>query len=108
MSLVTACVTSEHFANNTTSGAMVGTVGASSGNQSQSQSSNDRQTRDQRDILRFMYQTSAKGKGKGYQDWLNSWRQCRATSVNVMANSLEGVLNAFKVFRGCNPILNQS
>ena len=54
---------------------------------------NDRQTRDQRDILRFMYQTQAKGQGKGYQDWLNSWRQCRTNSVNITANSAEGALD---------------
>lgn len=54
----------------------------------------DRQTRDQREILRFMYQTSAKGNGKGYQDWLNAWRQCKSFSVNVNANSLEGALPA--------------
>lgn len=48
------------------------------------------QTREQRDLLRFMYQTSCKGCGKSYQDWIQAWKQCRLLSVNVTANSLEG------------------
>ena len=55
----------------------------------------DRNTRDQRDQLRFMYQTTAKGRGKSYQDWVQSWRQCRQYSVGVDANCLEGPLTAF-------------
>ena len=54
----------------------------------------DRNTRDQRDQLRFMYQTTAKGRGKSYQDWVQSWRQCRQYSVGVDANCLEGPLTA--------------
>ena len=51
-------------------------------------------SRDQRDILRFMYQTTAKGKGKTYQDWVQSWRQCKQLSVGVDANATEGTLAA--------------
>ena len=52
------------------------------------------QSRDHRDILRFMYQTTAKGQGKSFQDWMQSWRQCKQHSVGVDANSPEGTLAA--------------
>eukprot|EP00435_Cladocopium_sp_Y103_P039154 s2367_g10.t1 len=50
----------------------------------------EKQSRNNRDLLRFMYQTTAKGKGKGFPDWLASWKQCRLASVNCDANYLEG------------------
>ena len=45
---------------------------------------------DKRELLRFMYQTTAKGNGKSFQDWLAAWRQCMSLSSRVSANSLEG------------------
>ena len=50
----------------------------------------EKQSRDNRDLLRFIYQTTAKGHGKGFPDWLASWKQCRLASVNCDANCLEG------------------
>lgn len=52
----------------------------------------DRQPRDHRDLLRFMFQTSVKGQGKSFQDWLGTWRLSLRNSEHVQANSLEGVL----------------
>lgn len=46
--------------------------------------------RDQRDVLRFIYQTTAKGQGKSFQDWKQSWRLCLQESSDVQANSKEG------------------
>ena len=53
-------------------------------------------SRENRDLLRFMFQTTAKGGGKGFQDWLESWKQCKQASVNCDANSEEGAMH--KVF----------
>ena len=50
----------------------------------------EKQSRENRDLLRFIYQTTAKGHGKGFPDWLTSWKQCRVASVNCDANCLEG------------------
>ena len=47
-------------------------------------------TRDHRDLLRFMYQTSAKGKGKTYHQWSEEWKSSMAKSRTVHANALEG------------------
>lgn len=43
-----------------------------------------------RDLLRFMYQTSAKGRGKSFQTWNDQWKSCMARSQHVQANSVEG------------------
>ena len=48
------------------------------------------QTRDHRDILRFMYQVSAKGRGKTFQEWTRQWREARRMSERTMANAKEG------------------
>lgn len=50
----------------------------------------EKQSRENRDLLRFIYQTTAKGHGKGFPDWLTSWKQCRVASVNCDASCLEG------------------
>eukprot|EP00438_Fugacium_kawagutii_P031804 Skav203275 [mRNA] locus=scaffold324:69997:74020:- [translate_table: standard] len=47
---------------------------------SKSQSAKPFSQDDKRELLRFMYQTSAKGTGKSYQDWLAEWRRCMAHS----------------------------
>ena len=57
-----------------------------------SHGSDARATRDHRDVLRFIYQTTAKGQGKSFQDWKQSWRLCLQESSSVQANSLEGTL----------------
>ena len=54
--------------------------------------------RDRRDVLRFIYQTTSKGRGKSYQDWVQSWRQCQQESLGVQANSTEGALSVFMSF----------
>ena len=66
----------------------------------------DRQTREARDTLRFIYQTTAKGQGKSYQDWMASWKQCRTLSVGVQANSLEGIFAAPSIFPNTGYKLN--
>ena len=48
------------------------------------------QGREYRDLLRFFYQTSQKGKGKSYQDWYEAWKQAMQLSTSVAANALEG------------------
>ena len=48
------------------------------------------QTRDHRGILRFMYQVSAKGRGKTFQEWTRQWREARRMSERTMANAKEG------------------
>lgn len=53
-------------------------------------SSQGKEARDQRDVLRFIYQTTAKGQGKSFQDWKQSWRLCLQESCDVQANSTEG------------------
>ena len=63
--------------------------------------------RDQRDILRFMYQTSAKGSGKSYQDWMSAWRQCKTLSASVNANSMEGAFAAKKNEIGCIAVFSE-
>lgn len=45
-----------------------------------------------RDLLRFIYQTTAKGRGKGFADWQEEWKQCAKLSKHVQANSKEGNL----------------
>lgn len=45
-----------------------------------------------RDLLRFVYQTTAKGRGKGFADWQEEWKQCAKLSKHVQANSKEGNL----------------
>lgn len=51
-----------------------------------------RESRDHRDVLRFIYQTTAKGRGKSFPDWMQSWRSCLQESSGVQANSTEGTL----------------
>ena len=48
------------------------------------------QTRDHRDILRFMYQVSAKGKGKSFPEWTRQWREARRASERCKSNAREG------------------
>ena len=59
-----------------------------------------------RDLLRFMYQTSAKGGGKSYQEWVAQWKNCMDRSKSVDANFYEGYLfdpfrKLFQVSMGC-------
>ena len=53
---------------------------------------NETRDREPRDLLRFMFQTSAKGKGKSFQHWQEDWKQCMLLSKGVNANSKEGFL----------------
>ena len=53
---------------------------------------NESRDHDTRDLLRFMYQTSSKGRGKSFQDWQEEWKQCMLLSKTVLANSKEGFL----------------
>jgi len=48
--------------------------------------------RDTRDLLRFLYQASSKGRGKSFQQWQEEWKQCMILSKGVLANSREGFL----------------
>ena len=54
-----------------------------------------------RDLLRFMYQTSAKGRGKSFQTWNDQWKACMARSQHVQANSVEGGFSALKSKEFC-------
>ena len=61
--------------------------------------SGEARERDPRDVLRFLYQTGAKGHGKSYQQWFESWKQCMLLSRGVTANSMEGPLTASSPFK---------
>ncbi len=56
-----------------------------------------------RDLLRFMYQTSAKGRGKSFQTWNDQWKSCMARSQHVQANSVEGDFSASQCVRNLAP-----
>ena len=61
--------------------------------------SGEARDRDPRDVLRFLYQTGAKGHGKSYQQWFEAWKQCMLLSRGVTANSREGALTATSHFK---------
>lgn len=47
-------------------------------------------TREHRDLLRFMYQVTAKGGGKSYHQWSEEWKGAMTRSRTVHANACEG------------------